>query len=708
MNSVADADARTFNLKAIGKPALLAAFAAARLGSVVSVVAPAGYGKTTLFDSWQKRADLRTVRVRIGPEHNDDASLRDHLVDALGGLVPSNPDLVDEWRAGAGKWDRALLRALSETYLILMIEDVHHLTDPGSLALVKRLVQHTPKGMVLGLSGRGHVYVGLSRARMERRLLTVTCDDLLLTRADLGALRRQQLTDAQIDDVFSNSGGWPMALPWAVAQATGAPEAPRERLALDRFLAEEVWQGLEPSFIDHLNDAAALSPVTFDTLDAARQSVDSTLLGVRLSEAPLPLVTVSACNTITVHPLLRPSLRARRSGSAAAESQLLRRAAEHLSRTDRDAEAFRILLATRDRPALIDFMYSAGRRAALQGKVDMVRGWLDEFSPEERFREVRLQSVAMGIDAAEGNLAAAVTWVRRLRTMGVPEDEHARELSGVLSGLLGADVLAGDSVGGTGWWGVVAQLNDALATMNAGRLDQAEAQLASLAPFCADAPMIDVWRLHTIAYLQARLDRDDEARATVVAASALLVKAGLRGHPMAIVLDALLALLAACAGDRRLAIEQLDLAHRRLPALVSAVPARALLPTVILAEAACVLGLEPRAAKVLDTLPGDLLPGNPDDFLRTEYERLSDSVRAVRGRDEVQVTAVQQRVLRALGSHKTVPAIAREMGRSPATIRSHIRALFGVLGVHSRAEAVERARSLRLLDDHTGQPTPSE
>ena len=291
--------------------------------------------------------------------------------------------------------------------------------------------------------------------------------------------------------------------------------------------------------------------------------------------------------------------------------------------------------------------------------------------------------------------------------MGLPEDEHARELSGVLSGLLGTDVLAGDSVGATGWWGLVAQLNDALATMNAGRLGQAEQQLASLAPVCADVPMIDVWRLHTIAYLQARRGRDDEARATVDAASALLAKAAVRGHPMAIVVDALAALLAARAGDRRQAIVHLDLADKRLPDLVNAVPARALLPTVIIAEAACVLGLESRAARVLDTLPGDLLPGHPDDFLRTEYHRLSDSVRAVRGQEELHVTATQRRILRALASHQTVPAIAREMDRSPATIRSHIRALFGVLGVHSRAEAVERARSLRLFDDRTGQRPPS-
>ena len=139
----------------IAKPALLSTLAKVRLGSVVSLTAPAGYGKSALLQAWQEHADLRTIGVRLGPEHNDENALGLHLLDALGGLVPSGRDLL-EGRPGAPDWGRTLLRSLSQTYLILMLDDVHQLTDPGALRLVKQLVVHTPRRMVLAVSGRNH------------------------------------------------------------------------------------------------------------------------------------------------------------------------------------------------------------------------------------------------------------------------------------------------------------------------------------------------------------------------------------------------------------------------------------------------------------------------------------------------------------------------------------------------------------------------
>jgi LuxR family transcriptional regulator, maltose regulon positive regulatory protein len=55
------------------------------------------------------------------------------------------------------------------------------------------------------------------------------------------------------------------------------------------------------------------------------------------------------------------------------------------------------------------------------------------------------------------------------------------------------------------------------------------------------------------------------------------------------------------------------------------------------------------------------------------------------------------RVLRYLPTHLSAPEIAAELSVSPATVRTHLRNLYLKLGVHSRAEAVERARALLLL-----------
>jgi len=62
-----------------------------------------------------------------------------------------------------------------------------------------------------------------------------------------------------------------------------------------------------------------------------------------------------------------------------------------------------------------------------------------------------------------------------------------------------------------------------------------------------------------------------------------------------------------------------------------------------------------------------------------------------------QLTDSETRVLRYLPTHLTVHDIANELFLSVNTVNTHRRHLYAKLGVHSRQEAVDRARALGLL-----------
>jgi LuxR family maltose regulon positive regulatory protein len=79
----------------------------------------------------------------------------------------------------------------------------------------------------------------------------------------------------------------------------------------------------------------------------------------------------------------------------------------------------------------------------------------------------------------------------------------------------------------------------------------------------------------------------------------------------------------------------------------------------------------------------DLLDGSsPPDAAPPLLDPLSDA---------------ELRVVRYLPGNLSAGEIAAELCLSPNTVRTHMRHIYAKLDVHSRSEAVERARVLRLL-----------
>jgi LuxR family maltose regulon positive regulatory protein len=50
-----------------------------------------------------------------------------------------------------------------------------------------------------------------------------------------------------------------------------------------------------------------------------------------------------------------------------------------------------------------------------------------------------------------------------------------------------------------------------------------------------------------------------------------------------------------------------------------------------------------------------------------------------------------------LRSSLTVPEIADRLSVAESTVRSHVKSIYGKLGVHRRMEAIERAEALNLF-----------
>jgi DNA-binding CsgD family transcriptional regulator len=79
--------------------------------------------------------------------------------------------------------------------------------------------------------------------------------------------------------------------------------------------------------------------------------------------------------------------------------------------------------------------------------------------------------------------------------------------------------------------------------------------------------------------------------------------------------------------------------------------------------------------------------------------QIDDIAKPPRAARAAHLTPRQREVLGHLAEGYSTDQITAELGLSRETVRNHIRGVFAALGVHSRLEAVAKARKEGLLDD---------
>jgi DNA-binding SARP family transcriptional activator len=192
----------------------------------MTVVAPAGFGKTTLLAQAVGENVLlpRGIDVWLScePADAEGASLLAGIGEALGAKGDGLDHVV------AAVWSRSPLP------VALVLDDVHEI-PPGSdgAALLDQLLVALPENGHLVLAGRTEPPVRLGRLLAEDRAVQLGADDLLLTDAEQAALADLLRVG---ESVLDECGGWPaMARLTAVAGRSGA----------ERYVWEEVLHGLK-------------------------------------------------------------------------------------------------------------------------------------------------------------------------------------------------------------------------------------------------------------------------------------------------------------------------------------------------------------------------------------------------------------------------------------------------------------------------------
>jgi len=115
---------------------------------IVSVVAPAGYGKTTLLSQWAERKDLAFAWVSLDEKDNDPKVLLTYVAKALDAVEPVGGRVFDALASPASSVPGSVVPRLGSAFAsmttptALVLDDVHVLHSSECRSALSVLADH--------------------------------------------------------------------------------------------------------------------------------------------------------------------------------------------------------------------------------------------------------------------------------------------------------------------------------------------------------------------------------------------------------------------------------------------------------------------------------------------------------------------------------------------------------------------------------------
>ena len=188
---------------------------------IVSVVAPPGYGKTTLLSQWAERDGRAFAWVSADEGDNDPKVLLSYVAEALNAVEPINRRVFDALASPVSSVPGSVVPRLGAAFssmtspVVLLVDDVHTLHNQECRAALSVLADHVPAGSRLALAGRAEPPLRVARLRAEGRILEISPEDLSLTLEEASSLLRNAgitLGADEVAELHRRTEGWPAGL----------------------------------------------------------------------------------------------------------------------------------------------------------------------------------------------------------------------------------------------------------------------------------------------------------------------------------------------------------------------------------------------------------------------------------------------------------------------------------------------------------------
>ena len=703
---------------------------------IVSVVAPPGYGKTTLLSQWAERNGQAFAWVSVDEGDNDPKVLLTYVAEALNAIEPIDERVFDALASPGSSVPGSVVPRLGLAFasmtapVALVLDDVHALHNRECQAALSVLADHVPGGSQLAVAGRSQPPLRVARLRAEGRILEIGAGDLSLDRDEASLLLRGADVVVGEDDVAElqrRTEGWPAGLYLAALYLReGGPLASAavsfggaDRL-VSEYMESEFLARISRRHREFLTRTAVLERMSGPLCDAVLEAGGSAGVLAELERSNLLLVPLDRRGEwYRYHHLFRDMLLAElRRLEPGLIPVLRRRAARWCGQNGLPEAALEYSIAAGDVDTAAGLIQKLVVPAHRQGRVPTVQRWLRWLEDQGGLEGHPMAAVLAALFCAlTGRPAEAERWADAVDRWqdgdpARPGDVSTQAWAALMRAFLcrrGVEQMRADADEAVRRFAAESFVTPApaylqgVARVLCGDLDGGDERLGDSASVGEEVGAHEDVALALCERSLVAITGGDWDRAEALAdqAGTVLRRAGIEESYATPLVSAVRARAAMHRGDIPAARRELLSAQRLRHLLTYALPYYAVQARIELIRVHLALA-DLAAARTLMREVDELLRRRPGlGTLTGEAQALRARLPKERGSSASgasALTAAELRLLPLLSTHLSMPEIAEDLFLSRNTIKSQAISIYRKLGASSRNQAVTRSRELGLLE----------
>ncbi|MGG3283279.1 LuxR C-terminal-related transcriptional regulator [Paenibacillus solani] len=303
----------------IRRDRLLQDMASGRRGQLTAIIAPAGYGKSTLLAQWAHEAAERCAWVSLDERDNDPVRFWRYVAASLASILPKQQG------TRLMNLTQLLPSASIETFLDTMISELCEDSEPLNLILedlhsihftaihegISYLIDYLPEHIHLFISSRTELPFPTIKGVVNHEVHLIGMKQLEFTYEEAERFFRHtsngghpSLTSMQLDTLWNQTEGWITGLQLAVlTMGNGSgleafmDDMKGNPLLVSKYLFQEVVSKLSPGVFSFLLQTAVLSELHPQVCDAVTDFSDSRPMLEELKKLNLFLVPLDEHHT---------------------------------------------------------------------------------------------------------------------------------------------------------------------------------------------------------------------------------------------------------------------------------------------------------------------------------------------------------------------------------------------------------------------------